>query len=110
MILLLLADTICFVLTSKLPPSCGVVSSTMFASVLGVAEAKAEPFQVRTSPLLGDPDIEICSADPSPNAVYNSSKLSFTISPPARRVVPPPSFALDPKLIVLPYELFIRLS
>ena len=41
-ILLLLADTICFVLTSKLPPSCGVVSSTIFTSVLGVAEAKAD--------------------------------------------------------------------
>jgi len=87
-ILLLLADIICFALTSRLPPSCGVVSSTMFASVLGVAVVNIEPLYVNTSPVLGDPKL-ICKAVPLPNAVYNSLKLSFTISPPARRVVPP---------------------
>ena len=41
----------------------------------------------------------LVKAEPVPNKVYNSTKLSLILSPPARSVSPVPSFADEPRPI-----------
>ena len=94
-------ETILFPLTSKSPPSCGVVS-TEISPAAAEAVGSNLLFDVDHCNTWFDeaPEVVICKSVPSPNAEYISLKLSFTLSPPTRRLSPVPSFGVVPRPIV----------